>query len=101
MIKFEKCRQYVLLYVDRFLILVPEFLNVTRLFLNVLFLGSFLVIFDWRRPWHPSNAKKKKMVEKNCQIKRVCETKVYFLLTVTLIHPSPPPIEIFFVGRIW
>ena len=100
MIKFEKCRQYVLLYVDRFLILVPEFLNVTRLFLNVLFLGSFLVIFDWRRPWHPSNAKKK-MVEKNCQIKRVCETKVYFLLTVTLIRPSPPPIEIFFVGRIW
>ena len=35
LMKFEKCRQHVLLYVGRFLILVPEFLNVTRLFLNV------------------------------------------------------------------
>ena len=35
LMKFEKCRQHVLLYVGQFLILVPEFPNVTRLFLNV------------------------------------------------------------------
>ena len=40
--KLEKCRQYVLFYVARFLILVPEFPNVTRLFLNVLFLSKVI-----------------------------------------------------------
>ena len=40
--KFEECRQYVLLYVDRFMILVQEFPNVTRLFLNVLFLSKVI-----------------------------------------------------------
>ena len=42
LMKFEKCRQYDLPYVDPFLILVPEFPNVTRLFLNVLFLSKVI-----------------------------------------------------------
>ena len=32
----------VLLYIDRFLILVPEFPNVTRLFLDFLFLSKVI-----------------------------------------------------------
>ena len=43
--KFEKCRLYVLLYVGRFLILVPEFPNVTRLFVNVLFLSKVIPLY--------------------------------------------------------
>ena len=43
--KFEKCRQYVFLYVCQFLILVPEFPNVTRLFLNVLFLSKVIPLY--------------------------------------------------------
>ena len=179
LIKLERCRRYVLLHVDRFLILVPEIANVTRLFLKDLFLfyflifvlskvillcvgilkpkheaknrrsgklaffslnlltkdyitsdviGSFLMVSDWQRRWHPSNANYKKglslgqsnlinfkesgydraflsrckpnMAKKNRHIKSVCRVKVYILLTVTPICLCLPPMKIFFVVRI-
>ena len=34
--KLKKCRGYFFLYVDRFLVLVPEFTNLIRLFLDVI-----------------------------------------------------------------
>ena len=40
--KLEKCRRYFLLYVERFLTLVPELPNVTRLFLDVLYLSKVI-----------------------------------------------------------
>ena len=52
--KLKKCRQYAFFYVDRCLILIPEFPNVTRLFLDVLFLSEVI-----RKP--------NKHVDKNCR----------------------------------